>query len=336
MRALTNFGGLRSVGNFNGQNYIDLGTQINSNLSISNVWSASVRFRLTVGGAARTLLQSAISGADRMSMQISLLCGRATVGIYESSYIYVNSPSSLELNKWYHLLMINNAGAVSGYLNNVQFSATGSTPSSNSNPKTTIGVRTDGSNSPMIGNIANIDIWTRALNASERDQLYKGNLTGDLVSLPINENGGSIVVDYVAGKNGTWSNNSSQHAQGRGTLLSKDVFFYDSGDNWPSDNITQTQHISDYTIESGSFRGSQDSSGDYLECVSGGSFSLYGIDLENLIENGYISEISGDLSGDAGGTVSSAASIFWSNNKLIFTMTGGQKVRPPITIIRQN
>ncbi len=111
------------------------------------------------------------------------------------------------------------------------------------------------------------------------------------------------------------------------------VFFRDDGTNWNADGITHSEHIADYSIDSGSFRCKEDSTGKYLESVTSGAISFQGVELSSLTGNGYIRNLQGDLSGDEGGTVAAASAVAWAGNILTLTMTAGQKLRG-ITITR--
>ncbi len=106
-----------------------------------------------------------------------------------------------------------------------------------------------------------------------------------------------------------------------------DVVVSDSGLNWNAEGTTQTAHIADWSVGSGSFRCLEDSTGKYLECVSNGTLLLKGVDLSALTGNGYIQELAGDLSGDAGGTIAAASNVAWATNIITLTLTAGQKLR---------
>ncbi len=106
-----------------------------------------------------------------------------------------------------------------------------------------------------------------------------------------------------------------------------DVVVHGSGLNWNAEGITQAAHIADWSVGSGSFRCLEDSTDKYIECVTGGTLLLKGVDLSGLTGNGYIQELAGDLSGDAGGTIAAASNVSWAQNILTLTMTTGQKLR---------
>ena len=80
-------------------------------------------------------------------------------------------------------------------------------------------------------------------------------------------------------------------------------------------------------IDSGSFGVKEDVTSKYLECTASGDISYVGIDLSSHFENGWIKQLDGDLSGDAGGTVDDATNVAFANGKVTITMTTGQKVR---------
>lgn len=80
-------------------------------------------------------------------------------------------------------------------------------------------------------------------------------------------------------------------------------------------------------IDSGSFEIKEDATSKYLECTASGNISYVGIDLSSYYENGWIKQLDGDLSGDAGGTVDDATNVAFTNGILTLTMTTGQKIR---------
>ncbi len=106
-----------------------------------------------------------------------------------------------------------------------------------------------------------------------------------------------------------------------------DVLFFDTGLNWNADGVTQSLYVADYRIGSGSFRVREDTTGKYIECVTNGAMLYEGVDLSGPAGNGYISKLTGDLSGDQGGTIAAASAVAWAGNVLSLTMTAGQVYR---------
>ena len=105
------------------------------------------------------------------------------------------------------------------------------------------------------------------------------------------------------------------------TLVSDDLL------NANADGVTQTVFIDQYRINSGTFRNKEDATGKYRECVTDGSISLEGIDLSDIVGNGYIKELEGDLSGDAGDTIANATNVAYASNKVTLSLTAGQVFR---------
>jgi len=106
-----------------------------------------------------------------------------------------------------------------------------------------------------------------------------------------------------------------------------DVLFYDSGLDWNADGVTQSAFVDGYRIGGGTFRVKEDATGKYIECVTNGTILYDGIDLSAPVGNGFIRKLTGDLSGDQGGTISAASAVSWASNTITITMTSGQKYR---------
>ena len=79
--------------------------------------------------------------------------------------------------------------------------------------------------------------------------------------------------------------------------------------------------------DSGTFITSEDATGKYISCSATGTASISGVDLAQYVDNGFIKEIDGDLTADAGDTVDNASSVAYANDKLTLTMNTGEKVR---------
>ena len=110
------------------------------------------------------------------------------------------------------------------------------------------------------------------------------------------------------------------------TTSDSDVLFIDNNNYAPADVITQSSSLGDYTIDSGTFRYSEDSTGKYIDCVTDGVISD-SYDSESSTGNGWIKTATGELSADEGGTVDDSTYFAVSGNRLSITMTAGDKLR---------
>jgi hypothetical protein len=98
--------------------------------------------------------------------------------IYNGTNYYIDS-DIIEINRWYNVaFVVYQSGLMELYINNVKFTTTGSPDLIKSrgdvNNRTIIGVNANTTNglSPMNGNIASVQIYNRALSASEVLQNY--------------------------------------------------------------------------------------------------------------------------------------------------------------------
>jgi len=81
-----------------------------------------------------------------------------------------------------------------------------------------------------------------------------------------------------------------------------------------------------WRIESWTFTATEDTTSKYISCTGNWTISTI-VDLNDVFENGYIKELTGDLSAQQGSTITDAASFSYANNKLSIAMTSGQKLR---------
>jgi hypothetical protein len=104
--------------------------------------------------------------------------GKFRTQIYNGTNYYINS-DNIEINKWYNVaFVVYQSGLMELYINNVKFSATGSSDliklRNDGNNRTIIGVdaNTSSNLNAMTGNISSVQIYNRALSASEVLQNY--------------------------------------------------------------------------------------------------------------------------------------------------------------------
>ena len=117
-----------------------------------------------------------------------------------------------------------------------------------------------------------------------------------------------------------------QNAKDYHNKIAKQVLLTDNCSDYGADGITQSNHIGVYTINSGAFKVSEDSTSKYIECVSNGVIETPYDNLDSY-ENGYLKIVDGDLLGDEGSTVDDASAFAVSGTVLQITMTAGQKLR---------
>jgi len=100
------------------------------------------------------------------------------------------------------------------------------------------------------------------------------------------------------------------------------------GTNWNADGVSKTSGgFGDLAVGNGTFACTEDATGKKITCSVNGTLQVRGIDMSHWTGNGYVQSLTGDLSGDEGGTVDDASSLSFSSNVLTITMTAGQILR---------
>jgi hypothetical protein len=146
------FDGSSSIGNFN---YIP-GITTGSSYSIS-LW-------LNAPSGNGGLINISNSGTNRNG--ILLYNSNLGVGYYNGS-AYVETSAAITLGSWHHVVLVNLAGAVSGYLNGIPM--TGPSQSRLGNSENAIGWNSNAGY--FTGLIDDISVYNRALSPSEVVQL---------------------------------------------------------------------------------------------------------------------------------------------------------------------
>jgi len=305
---IINIGGLRHVGNFDGvDDYVDVGNATQSVKSIS--------FWLNADDiTAHTDYVIDFNGTD----YITIVNGTVTVNGFggASTTIYINNVAAsaiAAINQWNHIVITSDTAFVTSDLD--------------------IG-RLEGSGY-LNGQLAEIQLFSDELNTVRIAQLYQAEPITDtlLAYYKLNEGSGIIIFDSSGNDNhGILTNTVGNDfwQQTRGILSSNDVSLNEDGTNWNADGVTKSAGDwvgENWRVDSGSFRIKEDATGKYLDCVTNGTIIFEGVDLSELIGNGYIRTLTGDLSGDASDTIANATNVTWANNKLTLTLTAGQVLR---------
>ncbi len=83
----------------------------------------------------------------------------------------------------------------------------------------------------------------------------------------------------------------------------------------------------DYELEYWSFKEVLSPVQKSIACVTAGDIQIQGIDLSAVVDNGYIKQLDGDLSSDAGDTIDNASNVAYASNVVTISMTAGQVLR---------
>jgi hypothetical protein len=154
------------------------------------------------GGKGRQVFQDSKSTSDRNGMVVNH--GTVRFGYYNGS-AYVAASGAVTINRWTHVVGLNNNGNVSIYINNVLQAGTtapyiGAGASGFYLGKNTL---VEKGNAPFEGIISEVRIYNRALSAIEIENLYKGyDVTNRLVGYwKLDEDSGTIAHDSTANNN---------------------------------------------------------------------------------------------------------------------------------------
>ena len=173
---------------FDGSNYIDLGTGLDIfKYNVNESYTISLWYKTTVAGGFKTLINL---GANTYRFcLLSATLGRITFGAGNSSTITVTynwMPTAGAINdgNWHHICIVQDSSG--GSVNLTPYvdgspsgSAAGTTPAVTEN-NNRIG---DGHYGGVDGNIDEVAIFSRALSASEVTTLYNSGAPGNLMAL---------------------------------------------------------------------------------------------------------------------------------------------------------
>jgi len=340
--ALTNFGGMRPVGNFDGVDDVII---VTDDAAIQNIFDG--------GGTVFAWINPRSDGETDngriLGKGIWVLSGRGeAAGKLEIQYlstfsgdngVWRTTSTEADINKFSSVAVTYDADSVSNapaiYVNNSSVALTEVTPPTGTRTtdvgaNITIGESQAGTRA-FDGQIANTLLYNEILTTAELTQLHNGIIVrrGLVGKWGINEGSGTVIYDTSGNDNhGTLTNALGAAFWQQTKQLRSDLpLFYDNGLNWNADSVIQADHLAGYTIDSGTFRVKEDATGKYIDCVTNGTITFEGVNLGDLVGNGYIKTLTGDLSGDSGDTVDNASNVAWILDKLTLTMTAGQVLR---------
>ena len=189
---------------FDGINsYVDLDTSVKDVLSVSNDYTICFWFKAnTLTG--NLFLGSAINYLNRMS--IIYYSGTIRTSAYDGSW-HSDYISFSDTTNYHHLIMINNGGTITGYLDGVSMGHSDSSVSGSTSAiaKTFIGARQDGVQF-WDGYIGDVRIYNRILNSSEITSIYNSGLGSN--SNTYNKlSDGSTGTVYTFGDENVWNRN---------------------------------------------------------------------------------------------------------------------------------
>jgi len=179
--------------------YVELGDNF-PEVTTGGTYSISLWFNTANIAQAGTLINISpgAASADRNGINLS---GSYVRGGYWNGSAYVGKRSLLTGldNKWNHVVLINNSGTISLYLNGVGTDITGI---SSLNAENKIGLN---ASAAFTGKIDKGHIYNRALTAAEVENLYKGTppTSGLIAEWNMNEGTGSTIEDTAGSNDGT-------------------------------------------------------------------------------------------------------------------------------------
>jgi peptidoglycan/xylan/chitin deacetylase (PgdA/CDA1 family) len=183
---------------------------LNTHFSKSNTGACTLSMFLNVGNvntASNCIYISIIDTNDRFAVSVGV--GYLRFGIFNGATWQSGSGGyKINSNTWYKLdVVISNGIITAGYLNGVLASPNGSfTPQTATTAGVRFGERTDGTQD-LLGAIDEARIWSRALSATEVQNLYLYNdvpRNGLVAEYLFNEGSGTTATDSSGnGNNGT-------------------------------------------------------------------------------------------------------------------------------------
>lgn len=165
-------GKINNGGVFVGSNNSRLATSSMSGSGTSWSYSLWIKPSASYADAGGRVLMHYASG----SSELSLVCDRSSnkYFVYNwngSSFPFVYSTTTINTSAFTHLVVINNAGAITFYFNGV-VDNTGTTNNVNLSTNFNIGRDQLNNRNPFDGQIDEVGIWSRALTSDEITKLY--------------------------------------------------------------------------------------------------------------------------------------------------------------------
>ena len=175
--------------NFDGSNdYVDLGTALNSSLEVADSFSVSAWVKFGNTATDRTIISNFTSGTKGLQLRVRTNEAVRFVFAQSPSVYFLVDTSVLAVDTWHHIVATydgSNATSgmniyVNGNLDNDSTDAAGTISDMTSTDSLKIGKHTGGQF--YAGNIDEVAIFNKELSAGEALALYNGGSPNDLTS----------------------------------------------------------------------------------------------------------------------------------------------------------